>query len=820
MRKELYINDQLADIGDVSIPLNFACSEISDLDGISGNYSLTIKLPLSKVNINIAKFAEKPNTSPGFLWSGYKAEASYFVNGVPIFQKQQARLLSSENEISINVQFGNLEWIKNIEGVKLKDITSLPVLDWNYWVYDNETTEVKWVLTDYGNTFENVGLHVDRLHPAVNVHYLWGLIWDYIATFQDELSAFTTIKAIVEEDLWMPIMTQIANPLLPFSAAFSKVDADIILIPNKDTNTSTVKIFPLCTNTSPNPGSVFLDALGVQKFTVPRTGDYNITLLSNLLNTVDPLAVSLADTLNVDIHLVHSNEDDNTSIWSVEYTSEDIKVSPHEINVSEVVSLSKGDTVYLEVTTAFYMLAYVDRVVSLEKNAALFTIELVQDATKKEQLEFMMPYDVNYNLPDWDLLTFIKIVMQFYGLLLENQNTGVDLNPVFFNISDLQKSDAVDWSDKLVNFDRPKIEWNLGLKEKNYLRYEADEEFGDAYFTSYQTDGDSKDLFVSKFAATADSIVLFNKGVPPFVYAFQSIETCSMRQFKTDPVDGTKFDGKCKARIFRVYTYSGDEASLPVIAKFGETYDITVTTTGRLFSYFNTIPDGVVDDGQGLSMQNIGDKYYGGYISAVKSNRIFTFLFTLNEVDINRFIHARFVYIQNFPGFYLVKKILNYVAGTPTKVELLLINEYDLTTFVADETLAGGGSGSGGGSSGGGSAPLSHDRLHEVTNPLDHTPVVAGDFGKYLKAGHVTGSWMLVSATVIPFTSTATPTVSDYNTNYADIYGQYPVIECWLVDGDTRTLLIQPPIITLVTDLIDTILFDLGFENTGFIIIR
>jgi len=285
-------------------------------------------------------------------------------------------------------------------------------------------------------------------------------------------------------------------------------------------------------------------------------------------------------------------------------------------------------------------------------------------------------------------------------------------------------------------------------------------------------------------------------------------------------VDGTKFDGKCKPRIFRVYTYSGNEASLPVITKFGETYDITVTTTGRLFSYFNTIPDGVVDDGQGLSMQNIGNKYYGDYISAIKSNRIFTFLFDLNEVDINRFIHARFVYIQNFPGFYFVKKILNYVAGTSTKVELLLINEYDLTTFVADETLAGGGGSSGGGSSGGGSAPLSHNRLHEVTNPLDHTPVVARDFGKYLKAGHVTGSWMLVSATVIPFTSTATPTVSDYNTNYADIYGQYPVIECWLVDGDTRTLLIQPPIITLVNNLIDTILFDLGFENTGFIIIR
>ena len=77
MRRELYIGGRLADIDNTAVPLNFACSEIADLSGVSGNYSLTVKLPLTGNNIMIGYFANLPNTSPAALWTGYKTTASY-----------------------------------------------------------------------------------------------------------------------------------------------------------------------------------------------------------------------------------------------------------------------------------------------------------------------------------------------------------------------------------------------------------------------------------------------------------------------------------------------------------------------------------------------------------------------------------------------------------------------------------------------------------------------------------------------------------------------------------------------------------------------
>ena len=121
--------------------------------------------------------------------------------------------------------------------------------------------------------------------------------------------------------------------------------------------------------------------------------------------------------------------------------------------------------------------------------------------------------------------------------------------------------------------------------------------------------------------------------------------------------------------------------------------------------------------------------------------------------------------------------------------------------------------------SGGGSGET-HERLHKMDNPLDHEAVASEDYGKIPRANYSDGKWALTAPVVIPFTATATPTISAYQATYAHVYGEYPVVECWLVDGTTRTLLMQPPIISLSAGLIDSIMFDLGFENTGFIIIR
>jgi hypothetical protein len=84
----------------------------------------------------------------------------------------------------------------------------------------------------------------------------------------------------------------------------------------------------------------------------------------------------------------------------------------------------------------------------------------------------------------------------------------------------------------------------------------------------------------------------------------------------------------------------------------------------------------------------------------------------------------------------------------------------------------------------------------------------------------------------VPFTATATPTISTYQVtqvdpedgaktiNYASDFGENPLVRCMItVDSTHRYQLQQMPQFTFVTGLIDTVYFDLGDTLTGYILI-
>lgn len=74
---------------------------------------------------------------------------------------------------------------------------------------------------------------------------------------------------------------------------------------------------------------------------------------------------------------------------------------------------------------------------------------------------------------------------------------------------------------------------------------------------------------------------------------------------------------------------------------------------------------------------------------------------------------------------------------------------------------------------------------------------------------------------VFDFTDDATPTISDYQTNYTAIHGEYPLVRLVIViDSLTEYESAQRPYFTKVDGLIDTIYFDLGSPFTGYIILQ
>jgi hypothetical protein len=663
MRRELYINNRLADIEGVSIPLNFACSEIADLSGVSGNYSLTVKLPLTGNNILIAYFANLPNTTPAALWPGYRTTASYFIDGVPIFQNADVRLLSTEKSIDIQVTFGNLAWLDVLANIKLKDIVSEfidpYVFNWNYWVLDNETADVRWLMFDWGGTFES-GVHTERMHPSINVVALWDAIWLKLVNLGVAISAPGFAP---EPDLWLPIMSQVVNPALRTGSEFN-----LTVETNATSQISEQYNFDLLDITEPfnfTPGITFLK--GTQRlFIIPKTGKYRIRF-------------------DIDIKLSAGNSVSNSAgIWLRMQKYGDISYYPDLIlsqtwlnttgniivnAVSDTeVEFTKGDLIYIDCTIfqsggSGYLLNVV-----IDSGYPIVRIEYSPVLNKKEQLEFLMPYDIAYNMPDISCKDFVKAIMQLYGLLVENKSNNIENSPVMFNLDSLTGTTYENWSDKLVSFDRPKIEWNLGFKQRNYLRYAEDETdniFEDSYFTTYETDNAEKDLFKSIFAAT-DDVSLIGTTLP-------DLEVCSIPQWVVDG-ETYKFEGKCKQRIVRAYQ-TGTTFEAEVVQLFGEGYDPILITETAYISYFKTIPAEITDTGQGLDMASIMAKYYTGFIQAVKSNRLFTFQFLLNQIDINKFTHITPVWIEKFSNFFFAKKILNWEAGRVCNVEMLQLRD-------------------------------------------------------------------------------------------------------------------------------------------------
>ena len=73
---------------------------------------------------------------------------------------------------------------------------------------------------------------------------------------------------------------------------------------------------------------------------------------------------------------------------------------------------------------------------------------------------------------------------------------------------------------------------------------------------------------------------------------------------------------------------------------------------------------------------------------------------------------------------------------------------------------------------------------------------------------------------IIPFTNEKAPSILNYNSVHAATFGQYPVIRLFIYDGDGNVLpLPNTPKLLMINSLVDSIVFDLGQAESGFIII-
>ncbi|MEI7424309.1 MAG: hypothetical protein WCK18_19560 [Prolixibacteraceae bacterium] len=74
--------------------------------------------------------------------------------------------------------------------------------------------------------------------------------------------------------------------------------------------------------------------------------------------------------------------------------------------------------------------------------------------------------------------------------------------------------------------------------------------------------------------------------------------------------------------------------------------------------------------------------------------------------------------------------------------------------------------------------------------------------------------------TIFEFTQEATPTISNYDSQHANFYGQYPDVKCIIKTGATSGYQLQQmPQFNYINGRIDSIYFDMGGAEDGFLVL-
>lgn len=224
------------------------------------------------------------------------------------------------------------------------------------------------------------------------------------------------------------------------------------------------------------------------------------------------------------------------------------------------------------------------------------------------------------NLPDLTYKDLYRLIC-----ITTNQYHIIDNNTKSFTwgtLANLNKNNAVDWSDKFIQKSEKVSSKMPRLFKNNILRYENDltvnPELGQSFFTSNnQSFSDEGDYIVLNFGASNNVTINGNDIAHVKIYN-----------------DTTRIiDQEIMIRLFQV-----------------DSDKLTFTP---------------------LRWDNLKENYYKNWFNSLFRIRQIEADFNLNKLDVLRWNEKQLVYIEYFKTTFIVLEISNFIPRRPTKVKLL-----------------------------------------------------------------------------------------------------------------------------------------------------
>lgn len=629
LNRRFFINDKEMEIGDISFPLNFQCSDVADLTNVICNYSFTVKLPLTTVNlVNIEHSQELVNES---IYPFQYHTARYYVDGVPIFEEGKARVMRIIDSIEIIIMFGNYELFGLIESLKLKELAISDVLLWNYSLA--ASTDSGFGIGQFGDTLLYGNLHPQRVVPYVKAKKLFDMI---IPNY--------TMPVDISNHL-----EQLVLPLTSKNSELQYLD-DISIQPSLD---ATQTLFTYNENMVKTFANYFnLFGIGTDTYTLTYT-------LAGQRYFIMP--VECYYKLDVNFYLTYSYDVLYHKIEVMDAVTNSVAGSYAWFNSSPIVSTSiklKAGRYYLKYTVEkFY-----NTPASVQMFAAsniVLSIDTSLNDMDKIGTNFKLKYPVKNNLPDVSQKDFIKSIMQLYGLMVQI----VDFVPVFFTFNNVYDNfiNSFDWSDNLVMDSRHdvNIDFSSDIAEENHLKYKEDTLVLEGY-------GDSKILATNQFLK--ERTILTNQ-------IYSASESTKEKDLVNTVFDMCKIDmyelqgtgvyktASVKQRICKIETKSMNLAMQSVF----------VEPTGIASGLINRQVYRFEDSGLGLTYDELITAYWTKYSEVMNTFKQARLKFILSPSQVSLFRFDTPIYLRQYGRYFFVKRINNWETNKVVEIDLIVL---------------------------------------------------------------------------------------------------------------------------------------------------
>lgn len=649
---ELYLNGQKADLKDSKIALTKQFKLIEDLSKEVADYTDTIELPMTSNNLRILENSNNVNSVSELLYE--RISCDYILNGKALIRGGFAYILSIQKGFFVTALYQTkIDFFDAVKDLTLNDLNTGDTILYDFDnVFDSISPAYsfyKFLVMDYtaggGGFTDNAtyfALDARAMVPSINCKYLLDKIAERTGIAIDSTGEVAALYLtgncidIKRDAKFNSVMIQQTGGL-PGTYQLSTSEIEL----------------PLSIKTGSN-------AKG-NGFVCPQSGKYEFSYNYAYSCSQDDAIVINIYKNGVFLTTV------NDGIFPTSNLTPSViiqgKINAFQLDAGDVITFKYsiteiGNSVFI--SNSYITRGSGGRPSNTERGDVIGTF-IYLSAYQVVPNYYGQTLSIDAILPNIKVSDFIKMITSLTGTVFVSRDNQLYLEYLDYFFA----RDTVDWSDKFISLES--IETNLDFAKINHFKYKKDEEgnpygIGNADLSIANEQLDLEKTIIELPVAGCSHNNMIDA---PYLTGF-----CVANYYTVPAPQNFVFQSKSQPRIFKLGWYNSNAKKILLVdgveQQLVDEFNCYVATFAN--SKESLVPK---YPSTNIDFNTVLIKKYELMKSVLSASKKITAYFNLTESDFD--IDIQPIYVQQLNAYFYLNRIVDFIPGQPTKVELLMV---------------------------------------------------------------------------------------------------------------------------------------------------